>query len=83
MYNMNTIHSMLDEFHIQDLKDCKYDVVQHEINFYCYLRNMLSEVQSKFDLATDDANIVYYLVEKLNETKKKLYFHSKISRLVN
>lgn len=54
MYDMNTIHSMLDNFIVNDLKSCDYDAFQHDVNLYCYLTELNNKVNSEFDIAKDD-----------------------------
>lgn len=83
MYNMNTIHSMLDNFIVNDLKSCDYDGFQHDINLYCYLKELYNNVKSEFDIATDDISTLDYLNSMLNEVQKRLYYHSKIRNQIN
>ena len=83
MYDMNTIHSMLDNFIIQDIESCNYDSFQHDVNLYCYLKNLKDKVKTSFDLSRDDATVLYYLDQVLNETQVRLYAHSKIHGLIN
>lgn len=83
MYDMNTIHSMLDNFIVQDIESCNYDAFQHDVNLYCYLIKLNNKVNSEFDITKDDINAIYYLNQKLNETKLRLYVHSKINGLIN
>lgn len=83
MYNMTTIHSMLGNFIVKDLESCDYDAFQHDVNLYCYLTELNNKVNSEFDITKDDTSILYYLNQKLNETKLRLYVHSKINGLIN
>lgn len=83
MYNMNTIHSMLSNFIVKDLESCNYDAFQHDVNLYCYLTELNNKVNSEFDLTKDDVSVIYYLIKQLNETKLRLYVHSKINGLIN
>lgn len=83
MYNMTTIHSMLGNFIVKDLESCDYDAFQHDVNLYRYLTELNNKVNSKFDITKDDVSVVYYLIKQLNETKLRLYVHSKINGLIN
>ena len=83
MYNMTTIHSMLSNFIVKDLESCNYDAFQHDVNLYCYLTELNNKVNSEFDLTKDDTSVLYYLIKQLNETKLRLYVHSKINGLIN
>ena len=83
MYNMTTIHSMLGNFIVKDLESCNYDAFQHDVNLYCYLIELNNKVNSEFDITKDDTSVLYYLNKQLNETKLRLYVHSKINGLIN
>lgn len=83
MYSMTTIHSMLGNFIVKDLESCDYNAFQHDVNLYCYLTDLNNKVNSKFDITKDDTSVLYYLNQKLNETKLRLYVHSKINSLIN
>ena len=83
MYTINTIHSMLDNFIVNDLESCDYDAFQHDVNLYCYLKELYNNVKSEFDITTDDLSTLNYLNSMLNEVQKRLYYHSKIRGQIN
>lgn len=83
MCDISTIHSMLDNFIVNDLVSCDYDAFQHDVNLYCYLIELNNKVNSEFDITKDDTSVLYYLNKQLNETKLRLYVHSKINGLIN
>lgn len=83
MCDISTIHSMLDNFIVNDLASCDYDAFQHDVNLYCYLTDLNNKVNSEFDITKDDTSVLYYLNQMLNETKLRLYVHSKINGLIN
>lgn len=76
-------HGIVENFISQDLVSCNYDGFQHDVNLYCYLTELNNKVNSEFDIAKDDTSVLYYLNQKLNETKLRLYVHSKINGLIN
>ena len=83
MCDISTIHSMLDNFIVNDLTSCDYDAFQHDVNLYCYLIDLNNKVNSEFDITKDDISILDYINQMLNETKLRLYVHSKINGLIN
>lgn len=83
MYSLDTVHLMLNNFIVNDLESCDYDAFQHDVNLYCYLIDLNNKVNSEFDITTDDISILDYINQKLNETKLRLYVHSRINGLIN
>lgn len=83
MYSLSTVHSMLNNFNNQDLISCDYDGFQHDVNLYCYLKELYNNVKSEFDITTDDLSTLNYLNSMLNEVQKRLYYHSKIRGQIN
>ena len=76
-------HGIVENFISQDLVSCNYDGFQHDVNLYCYLKELYNNVKSEFDIATDDISTLDYLNSMLNEVQKRLYYHSKIRRQIN
>lgn len=83
MYSLDTVHLMLNNFIVNDLESCDYDAFQHDVNLYCYLIDLNNKVNSEFDITTDNISILDYINQKLNETKLRLYVHSRINGLIN
>jgi hypothetical protein len=76
-------HGIVENFINQDLVSCNYDGFQHDVNLYCYLKELYNNVKSEFDIATDDISALGYLNSMLNEVQKRLYYHSKIRGQIN
>lgn len=76
-------HGIVENFISQDLVSCNYDGFQHDVNLYCYLKELYNNVKSEFDIATDDISTLDYLNSMLNEVQKRLYYHSKIRNQIN
>lgn len=76
-------HGIVENFNNQDLISCDYDGFQHDVNLYCYLKELYNNVKSEFDIATDDISTLDYLNSMLNEVQKRLYYHSKIRNQIN
>lgn len=76
-------HDIVENFINQDLISCNYDGFQHDVNLYCYLKELYNNVKSEFDITTDDLSTLNYLNSMLNEVQKRLYYHSKIRGQIN
>lgn len=76
-------HDIVENFNNQDLISCDYDGFQHDVNLYCYLKELYNNVKSEFDITTDDISTLGYLNSMLNEVQKRLYYHSKIRGQIN
>ena len=76
-------HDIVENFTNQDLISCDYDGFQHDVNLYCYLKELYNNVKSEFDITTDDISTLNYLNGMLNEVQKRLYYHSKIRGQIN
>jgi len=81
--SLNYYHDDVENFINQDLISCNYDGFQHDINLYCYLKELYNNVKSEFDITMDDLSALNYLNNMLNKVQKKLYFHSKIRGQIN
>lgn len=81
--SLNYYHDNVENFINQDLISCNYDGFQHDINLYCYLKELYNNVKSEFDITIDDLSALNYLDNMLNEVQKKLYYHSKIRGQIN
>ena len=54
------------------------DLYQHEVNLFCYLRDLYSKVKFEFDITKDDIDVVIYLDNMLNQTQKNLYYYHQL-----
>ena len=54
------------------------DLYQHEVNLFCYLRDLYSRVKSDFDITKDDIDVIIYLDNMLNQTQKNLYYYHQL-----
>ena len=60
------------------------DLYQHEVNLFCYLKDLYSKVKSKFNIVIDDIDIIRYLDYMLNQTQKNLYmYHNSNNEMIN
>ena len=60
------------------------DLYQHEVNLFCYLKDLYSKVKSKFNIVIDDIDIIRYLDSMLNQTQKNLYmYHNSNNEMIN
>lgn len=81
--SLNYYHDNVENFINQDLISCNYNGFQHDINLYCYLKELYNNVKSEFDITIDDLSALNYLNNMLNEVQKRLYYHSKIRGQIN
>ena len=54
------------------------DLYQHEVNLFCYLRDLYSRVKSDFDIAKDDIDVLRYLNSMLNQSQRTLYYYHQL-----
>ena len=54
------------------------DLYQHEVNLFCYLRDLYSKVKFEFDITKDDIDVLIYLDNMLNQTQKNLYYYHQL-----
>ena len=60
------------------------DLYQHEVNVFCYLKDLYSKVKSEFDIVIDDIDVIRYLDSMINQTQKNLYtYRMSNSRIIN
>jgi len=60
------------------------DLYQHEVNLFCYLKDLYSKVKSEFNIVIDDIDIIRYLDSMLNQTQKNLYmYHNSNNEMIN
>ena len=72
IYDVNYYHSMINDFSSRDLESCNYNYYQHNINLRCYLSELYNKINSKFDIAVDDIEPLYFINSKLSEVKRNL-----------
>nr|DAG05849.1 MAG TPA: hypothetical protein [Myoviridae sp. ctkfK18] len=60
------------------------DLYQHEVNLFCYLKDLYSKVKSEFNIVIDDIDVIRYLDSMLNQTQKNLYmYHNSNNEMIN
>ena len=60
------------------------DLHQHEVNVFCYLKDLYSKVKSEFDIAINDIDVIRYLDSMINQTQRNLYtYHMSNSKMIN
>lgn len=60
------------------------DLYQHEVNLFCYLKELYNKVKSEFNIVIDDINVIRYLDSMLNQTQKNLYmYHNSNNEMIN
>ena len=78
-YYQNVINSFIRE----DLISTN-DLYQHEVNLFCYLKELYNKVKSEFNIVIDDIDVIRYLDSMLNQTQKNLYtYHSSNNEMIN
>ena len=75
--SVNYYQHVVNNFIIEDLHSTN-DLYQHEVNLFCYLRDLYSRVKSEFDIAKDDIDVIIYLDNMLNQTQKNLYYYHQL-----
>jgi len=60
------------------------DLYQHEVNLFCYLKDLYSKIKSEFNIVIDDIDVIRYLDSMLNQTQKNLYmYHNSNNEMIN
>ena len=78
-YYQNVVNSFIRE----DLISTN-DLYQHEVNLFCYLKDLYSKVKSDFNIVIDDIDVIRYLDSMLNQTQKNLYtYHLSNNEMIN
>ena len=78
-YYQNVVNSFIRE----DLISTN-DLYQHEVNLFCYLKELYNKVKSEFNIVIDDIDVIRYLDSMLNQTQKNLYtYHSSNNEMIN
>ena len=75
--SVNYYQHVVNNFIREDLHSTN-DLYQHEVNLFCYLRDLYSRVKSEFDIAKDDIDVIIYLDNMLNQTQKNLYYYHQL-----
>ena len=69
--------NVVSNFIRQDLASTN-DLYQHEVNLFCYLRDLYSKVKSEFDISKDDIDSLLYLNNMLNQTQRNLHYYHQL-----
>lgn len=78
LHNDLYYHNMLNNYMENDLKSCKYNYYQHNINFYNYVKNLILSIKSKYDLSNDNyIPAMNYLNKRLNDTITEIDYYNK------
>lgn len=78
LHNVNYYHNMLNDYMLQDFKNCNYNYYQHNINFYNYVKNIKDSVNSGFDYTNDNyIDVINYLNKRLNDTISEIEYYNK------
>ena len=75
--SVNYYQHVINNFIREDLHSTN-DLYQHEVNLFCYLRDLYSRVKSDFDITKDDIDVIIYLDNMLNQTQKNLYYYHQL-----
>ena len=75
--SVNYYQHVVNNFIREDLHSTN-DLYQHEINLFCYLRDLYSRVKSEFDIAKDDIDVLRYLNSMLNQSQRTLYYYHQL-----
>jgi len=77
LHNDQYYHDQLNNFMLQDLKNCNYDYYQHNINFYNHVKNLISSVKSEYDLSNDNyIPVMNYLNKRLTDTVCEIEYYN-------
>ena len=68
---------VVNDFIRKDLSSTN-DLYQHEVNLFCYLRDLYSKVKSEFDISKDDIDSLLYLNNMLNQTQRNLHYYHQL-----
>ena len=75
--SVNYYQHVVNNFIREDLHSTN-DLYQHEVNLFCYLRDLYSRVKSDFDITKDNIDVIIYLDNMLNQTQKNLYYYHQL-----
>jgi len=75
--SVNYYQHVVNNFIREDLHSTN-DLYQHEVNLFCYLRDLYSRVKSEFDIAKDDIDVLRYLNSMLNQSQRNLYYYHQL-----
>ena len=78
----NYYQHVVNDFIRKDLASTN-DLYQHEVNLFCYLRDLYSKVKSEFDISKDDIDSLLYLDGMLTQTHKNLYYYHQLDKKVS
>ena len=73
----NYYQHVVNNFIREDLASTN-DLYQHEVNLFCYLRDLYSKVKSEFDISKDDIDSLLYLNNMLNQTQRNLHYYHQL-----
>ena len=78
LHNVNFYHNMLNDYMLQDIKNCNYNYYQHNINFYNHVKNLISSVKSEYDLSNDNyIPVMNYLNKRLTDTITEIEYYNR------
>ena len=75
--SVNYYQHVVNNFIREDLHSTN-DLYQHEVNLFCYLRDLYSRVKSEFNIAKDDIDVLRYLNSMLNQSQRTLYYYHQL-----
>ena len=75
--SVNYYQHVVNNFIREDLHSTN-GLYQHEVNLFCYLRDLYSRVKSDFDITKDNIDVIIYLDNMLNQTQKNLYYYHQL-----
>lgn len=75
--SVNYYQHVVNNFIREDLHSTN-DLYQHEVNLFCYLRDLYSRVKSDFDITKDNIDVLRYLNSMLNQSQRTLYYYHQL-----
>ena len=75
--SVNYYQHVVNNFIREDLNS-NNDLYQHEVNLFCYLRDLYSKVKFDFDITKDDIDVLRYLNSMLNQSQRNLYYYHQL-----
>jgi len=75
--SVNYYQHVVNNFIREDLVSTN-DLYQHEVNLFCYLKDLYSRVKSDFDITKDDIDVLRYLNSMLNQSQRNLYYYHQL-----
>ena len=77
LHNDQYYHDMLNNYMESDIKTCKYNYYQHNINFYHYIKDIMSSIKTKYDLSNDNyIPVMNYLNKRLTDTIREIEYYN-------